>query len=302
MNRFFGELRLERIEKLLFRGQSVDPGWGRLYGGHVLGQALAAAQQTVGANYPVHSCHSYFLRPGAVDVPVIYDVELIREGRTITTRRVAAIQHGKPILFMTASFQVDDGSCDTSFLEHQHPSMPDVPPPEALLPESAHLREYSDKIPRSVRDLFLGKNRIELRPVEFKNPFGFEPSEPTKHMWMRATEVMPDDDQNFHQCVLAYASDFHIIPTALHPHGLTPWQREVNCASVDHSIWFHKPAKIRMDTDWLLYSIDAPVTSRGRGFARGQFFSRAGELIASTAQEGVLRRANNPMPTFDPKK
>jgi len=295
-SRFLTELRLERIEKLLFRGVAVDPGWGRLYGGHVLGQALGAAQHTVPDGRPVHSCHSYFLRPGDVNVPVVYDVELIRDGRTMTTRRIAAIQNGKPILFMSASFQIDDGSADDPrFLEHQFPPMPDVPAPEDLVAESHHLKDYAHLIPAAVRERFLGNRPIKIRPVVFNHPLGFPPCDPIKHVWMRTTAEVPEDDQAFHLRTLAYASDLNLIPTALQPHGKSPWQKEIVCASVDHSIWFHKPAKIRLDKDWVLYSCDAPITSRGRGLARGQFFTRAGELVASTAQEGMLVRAENSM-------
>ena len=296
-HKILSELRLERIERFLFRGQPFDPGWGRLYGGHVLGQALGAAQATVGDSRPINSCHSYFIRPGKVDIPIVYDVELIRDGRTMTTRRVSAIQNGKPILFMTASFQIDDGRLnDPAFFEHQFPQgMPDVPPPEDLIAETEHLKGFEHIIPPAVRDKFLGERPIELRPLEFKSPLGFEPCEPTKHVWMRATQALPADDASFQHCVMAYASDLNLIPTILNPFGASPWQREVNCASLDHSIWFHKPGNIFMDKDWILYSIDAPITSRGRGLARGKFFTREGELIASTAQEGMVRRGNSTM-------
>ncbi|AQP99939.1 MULTISPECIES: acyl-CoA thioesterase II [Pseudoalteromonas] len=273
-------LTLEEIEQGLYRGQSQDLGFGAVFGGQVMGQALSAAKETLPEGRIVHSLHSYFLRPGDPAKPIVYDVETIRDGKSFSTRRVKAIQYGKPIFYMTASFQgKEDG------LSHQA-TMPDVPEPEELRSSLEFYQEHASHIPEAIRNKFIREMPIEMRPVTFHNPFKPEAMEPVKHIWFKANGDMPDD-QRIHNYLLAYASDFEFLPTALQPHGVSFMQPNMQVATIDHAMWFHRP--FRMD-DWILYSIDSPIASSGRGLVRGQFFDRLGNLIASTMQEGVMRQ------------
>lgn len=272
-------LALEQIEQGLYRGQSQDLGFAALFGGQVMGQALSAAKGTVAEDRPVHSFHSYFLRPGDARKPIVYDVEVIRDGGSTSTRRVKAIQHGRPIFYLNASFQLE-----MSGFEHQHP-MPDVAGPEDLISEHQLAMQLKDHIPATVRDRFLAEKPIEIRPVELVNPLAPEKTEAKRYAWIKANGTMPEDFR-VHNYLLAYASDFGFLPTALHPHGRSFLDPNMQVATIDHSMWFHH--KFRMD-DWLLYAIDSPAASGGRGLVRGQFFTRDGQLVASTAQEGVIR-------------
>jgi acyl-CoA thioesterase-2 len=280
-------LSLERIEENLFRGQSQDLGWGQVFGGQVLGQALSAAAQTVPDERPVHSLQAYFLRPGDASKPIVYDVDRSRDGSSFTTRRVVAVQNGKPIFHMSASFQVDEPG-----FEHADP-MPDVPGPDGLRTELELWSEHQERIPRRMRARVLAERPIELRPVEPMDVFNPVPKAPQHSMWVKATGTLPDDAA-VHRYLLAYCSDFSFIPTALRPHGASWVDPTLQVASIDHVMWFHRPFRI---DDWLLHVMESPSASGSRGFVRGRFFDRAGRLVASTAQEGLLRRRPPAEPT-----
>lgn len=240
-------LDLEKIEEGIFRGQSEDLGLRQVFGGQVVGQAIYAAKQTVPAERTVHSFHSYFLRPGDSSKPIIYDVETLRDGNSFSARRVSAIQNGKPIFYMTASFQSQEEG-----FEHQN-TMPDVPPPEGLMSETDIARQFSHLIPEKVREKFIGPQPIEMRPVKFHNPLQGSVEEPNRYVWFRANGKMPDD-LRVHQYLLGYASDFNFLPTALQPHGIGFLEPGMQIATIDHSMWFHRP--FRLD-DWLLYAVES---------------------------------------------
>ncbi|AIN18292.1 MULTISPECIES: acyl-CoA thioesterase II [Yersinia] len=272
-------LDLEKIEEGIFRGQSEDLGLRQVFGGQVVGQAIYAAKQTVPIDRLVHSFHSYFLRPGDSSKPIIYDVETLRDGNSFSARRISAIQNGKPIFYMTASFQSQENG-----FEHQN-TMPDVPPPEGLMSETEIARQFAHLIPEKVREKFIGNQPIEMRPVKFHNPLQGSKAEPNRYVWFRANGQMPDD-LRVHQYLLGYASDFNFLPTALQPHGIGFLEPGVQIATIDHSMWFHRP--FRLD-DWLLYAVESTSASGARGFVRGQIYNREGVLVASTVQEGVIR-------------
>ncbi len=272
-------LTLERLEENLYRGESRDIGGPNVFGGQVLGQALYAASQTVEGR-DVHSLHAYFLRPGDKNAPVDYEVERTRDGNSYATRRVVAIQRGKPIFNMAASFQIREEG-----IEHQF-AMPEVPDPEKLLNMTELARQTLAEIPEKLSRFLSWQRPVEFRPVQPIHPLHPEPCPPFREMWMRANCVLPDDPA-MHKVLLAYASDFSLLGTALLPHALTFSQGEIRAASLDHAMWFHRD--LRMD-EWLLYSMDSPSTSHGRGFSRGNFFSREGKLVASVAQEGMIRK------------
>jgi acyl-CoA thioesterase-2 len=272
-------LELERLELNLFRGQNRDIGSGRLFGGQVLAQALMAAARTVDEGRTAHSLHGYFMLAGDLDIPVVYQVDRIRDGRSFTTRRVLAIQEGREIFTMTASFHLAEPG-----IEHAAP-MPRVPAPEELPRELDLVRAMADRIPEPLRDIYTQDRPIDFRTVDPVDPFAPEPRDPVKHMWFRAEGAMPDDPV-LHQAVLAYASDYGLLGTALLPHRLSYLMRRVQAASLDHAVWFHRPCRV---DDWLLYSMDAPAAAGARAFARGQIFTRDGVLAASTAQEGLIR-------------
>jgi len=271
-------LDLEKLEENLFRGQSPDAGWQRVFGGQVIGQALVAATRTVDGRAP-HSLHGYFLLPGDPKIPIIYDVERIRDGRSFTTRRVKAIQHGQPIFTLSASFQVEEQGFSHDI------AMPSVLDPDDLPTEQEIRARVMPLMPDPVRKYFERERPIELRPIEFKRYMSREALEPKFNVWIRATGPLPDDPA-IHQAVLAYASDMTLLDSTLVAHGRTVFEREVQAASLDHSLWFHRP--FRAD-DWLLYAQESPFTGGARGFARGSIFTREGKLIASVAQEGLIR-------------
>jgi acyl-CoA thioesterase-2 len=272
-------LDLEALEENLFRGRSPQSSWQRVFGGQVIGQALVAACRTVQDRAP-HSLHAYFLRPGDPAIPIIYDVERVRDGGSFSTRRVKAIQHGQPIFVLSASFQKEEPG-----LAHGMP-MPDVPKPEDLPPESALREKMMPLLPSAVRRYFEQERPIELRPVQYERWFTREPKPPVFHVWIRATGRLPDDPV-LHQCVLAYASDMTLLDSTLIAHGRSVFEPGIQAASLDHALWFHRP--FRAD-EWLLYAQDSPSSGGARGFARGSIFSRSGELIASVAQEGLVRQ------------
>ncbi len=279
---------LEPLEKNLFRGQSPQQGWQRVFGGQVIGQALQAATRTVEDRY-VHSLHSYFLLPGDPAAPIIYEVDRLRDGGSFTTRRIIAIQHGRAIFAMTASFQKQEPG-----LDHQV-AMPDLPAPEDLPNEQELKAKFIDSLPANIKTYWSMDRPIEMRPVDSSRffapamppphgaPTGSNP--PVQHIWMRATGRLPDD-LPLHQCVLAFASDFTLLDTALVAHGRRTFDPELQMASLDHAVWFHRP--FRAD-EWLLYVQDSPSTSGARGLCRGLVYTRSGVLVASVAQEGLMR-------------
>ncbi len=272
-------LELEPIEHNIYRGRNRDIGSGRIFGGQVLAQALVAARRTVEADRPAHSMHGYFILPGDLEVPVVYFVDRLRDGRSYTTRRVTAIQHGRAIFNMSASFhRLEEGP------SHQA-SIPEVPPPEELRPELELIRAQADRIPEELRPILTQDRPLDYRPVDPVDPFAPEPRPPLRQAWVRTVGTV-DDDPLHHQAVLAYASDYGLLGAALQPLGRTFRDPDVMAATLDHAIWFHRP--FRTD-EWLLYAMESPVACGGRGFTRGTFFTRQGELIASVAQEGVLR-------------
>lgn len=281
-------LTLERIEENIFRGQSQNLGWGRVFGGQVVGQALSSAEQTVPEGRAVHSLHGYFLRPGDANKPIVYTVDPIRDGKSFTTRRVVAVQGGVAIFSLSASFQIDEPG-----LDHQAVEMPDVQGPEELLNERELGKRYLDRLPDAVRDKLpkamkervVAERPIEVRPIGPIDPMNPGVREPIKHVWFRANGELPDSP-NLHQYLLAYASDFHLLGTSMMPHDVSWLTPGMQVASLDHAMWFHRP--FRFD-DWLLYDMDAPSSQNARGLARGRWFTRDGVLVASTAQEGLIR-------------
>lgn len=273
-------LRLERLEQNLFRGQSQDLGWGNVFGGQVLGQALSAAEQTVPGDRAVHSMHGYFLRTGDAKRPIIYEVDPIRDGKSFTTRRVVAVQGGCAIFSMSASFQKQEEG-----FEHQA-QMPEAKGPEGLSSEQELARAHADRIPAPLRERAIADRPIEIRMVDPYSPLRPERRPPHRLVWYKAMDALPDDP-SVHRWLLAYASDFHFLGTAMQPHGVSWLTPGMQVASLDHAIWFHRP--FRMD-EWLLYVVDSPSASSARGLARGQFFTRDGVLVASTMQEGLMRK------------
>jgi len=271
-------LRLERIEDNIFRGESRDIGSAQVFGGQVLGQALSAAQHTVDGRV-AHSLHAYFLRRGDMDAPILYDVDRSRDGGSFSVRRVVAIQHGRPIFNFAASFQVPEQG-----MSHQA-SMPDVPGPDGL-PDSTEVpQEVLEQIPQKMRRYLTEKRPFEFRPVRATNFTKAEKLPPVKHIWIRTVDTLPDE-LALHQNLLAYVSDYELLGTATLPHGLLFGRDRVMMASLDHALWFHRDMRV---DEWLLYSTDSPNASGARGYARGQFFTTDGVLVASTAQEGLMR-------------
>ncbi len=278
-----GLLELETLEVNLFRGESRDIGSPQVFGGQVLGQALNAASRTVTGRM-VHSLHAYFLRRGDFKAPIIYQVDRSRDGASFSNRRVIAIQHGEQIFNMTCSFQVEE-----SGLEHQV-QMPDVPAPEGLADTSRVAPELLEKLPERVRRLLETARPFEFRAVR---PLDARPAAgraPSRQVWFRAVAAVPED-QTLQRCLLAYVSDFHLLETATLPHGISHLSGKAQVASIDHAMWFHRP--LRVD-EWLLYDVDSPSASGARGFARANVFARDGTLVASTAQEGLVRVASPP--------
>jgi len=272
-------LHLEQIEENIFRGQSQDMGFGNIFGGQVLGQSLSAVAQTVPKDRCVHSLHGYFLRPGDPRRPIVYQVDCIRDGKSFTTRRAVAIQKGRAIFSMSASFQIAEPG-----FEHQA-DPPEVPGPEELRSELAMARQVQDKIPESIRAKFICDRPIEIRPVNPVNPFAPKKKKPLRYAWLKTIGSIPDDPV-IHKYMLAYASDFGLVGTSLYPHGHTYWESAMQVASLDHTMWFHTDFRI---DQWLLYAMNSPSASGARGLNHGQVFTRDGQLVASVAQEGLIR-------------
>lgn len=275
-------LDLEPLEVNLFRGQSRDIGGKAVFGGQVIGQALVASTRTVEGRWP-HSLHAYFLRPGDMARPIVYEVDRVRDGKSFSARRVQAVQGGEVLLSMICSFQVPEPG-----FEHQAP-MPDVPAPESLRSQPELVKEWLAAVPQvppRIREAFERRTAVEFRPVEPRNPLVPQVDSPRQSYWVRANGKLPDAPL-LHACVLAYASDFSLLSTALRPHGVSWLTPGLAVASIDHALWFHRPFRI---DDWLLYAMDSPTAQGGRGLSRGQFFDRAGRLVVSVAQENLMRR------------
>lgn len=272
-------LDLERIEDNIFRGQTRATGQRSIFGGLVAAQSLMAASRTVPEERPVHSLHAYFLRPGDFSVPIIYDVDRIRDGKSFTTRRVVAIQHGRAIFSIAASFQVEEEG-----VEHQR-DMPEAPDPETLESDDAIRRSFAHRIPERFRSAFLQERPVEFRPVIPANPFETEPQEPLRRAWFRVPDEV-DVDEHMNRAILTFSSDFGLLGTGMLPHGMNFFQPHVQSASIDHAMWFHRP--FRCD-EWLFYDCRSPSASGARGLNFGHIYRRDGTLVASVAQEGLMR-------------
>jgi acyl-CoA thioesterase-2 len=282
----FNHLELETLDENLYRSAHKSEGWMRVYGGQVLAQSLLSASRTVPEDRHVHSLHAYFLRPGDLKHPIIFQVDRIRDGKSFTTRRVVAIQHGKAILNMSCSFQVPEPG-----LSHQA-LMPDVPPPEQCADRKQMAEHFRGRISEALLERFSRQFAVDLRHVDVNSLFDTSPKEPVTSVWFRLNTTLPEH-YPFHAHLLAYASDMTLLQTCLRPHGQSLFDPKLQVASLDHTMWFHRP--FRMD-DWLLYSQDSPSSSQARGFNRGNIFTRDGILVASVCQEGLIRvnNENNP--------
>jgi len=271
-------MELETLEVNLFRGESRDIGTPRVFGGQVLAQSVIAASRTVDEG-TIHSLHAYFLRAGDSTAPIVYDVDRNRDGRSFKSRRVVAIQHGRPIFTLAASFQLEQEGLDHQF------EMPDVPMPEDLPSESNVSEEQLQQVPQLLRRWFTRTGPFDFRSVKKVDVFNPRPQPPRQDIWFRLNEKIDAPDL-MHRALMAYASDFHLVGTATLPHGISFIQDDLTMASLDHAMWFHRPARV---DDWLLYSCDSPSSSGGRGLARGSIYDRSGRLVASAAQEGMIR-------------
>jgi len=277
-------LELERLEVNLFRGESRDIGSPQVFGGQVLGQALVAASRTVEGRQ-CHSLHAYFLRPGDFNAPIVYDVDRSRDGKSFTSRRVVAIQHGEQIFHMSASFQVaEDG------VEHETP-MPPTAPPEQVADLDTYAEQCPECLPAFAQRFFEHTRPIEFRPLQLPNFLDATPRPPLKAVWFRTVDRVPSDDPVLHRCLLAYISDYNLLDTAVLPHGAAGLRMQM--ASIDHAVWFHRPFRV---DDWLLYATESPSASGARGLSRGAIYTRSGQLVASTAQEGLMRVRDAPRP------
>ncbi len=273
-------LDLERLEANLFRGQTQTLGWQRVYGGLVLSQALVAAIRTVEADRIAHSMHGYFLLGGEPGSPIVYDVERVRDGSSFNTRRVKAIQHGRPIFVLSVSFQKQEES-----YSHQA-QMPTVPAPEDLPSVEDLLQQFGDKLPENLRSYWQRDRPFEFRPVDFTRYVKRANAIPRQDIWVRASAAVADD-ANLHRVLLAYASDFTLLDTALIAHGKLAFDTDIQLASIDHALWLHGP--VRAD-EWLLYSQESSFAGGARGYCTGKLFTRGGQLVASVAQEGLIRQ------------
>ena len=271
-------MELETLEVNLFRGESRDIGTPRVFGGQVLAQSVIAASRTVDEG-TIHSLHAYFLRAGDAKAPIVYDVDRNRDGRSFKSRRVVAIQHGRPIFTLAASFQLEQEGLDHQF------EMPDVPMPEDLPSEGNIPEERLQQVPQLLRRWFTRTGPFDFRPVKKVDVFNPRPQPPQQDIWFRLSEKIDAPDL-MHRALMAYASDFHLVGTATLPHGISFIQDDLTMASLDHAMWFHRPARV---DDWLLYSCDSPSSSGGRGLARGSIYDRSGRLVASAVQEGMIR-------------
>ncbi|CAM3851123.1 acyl-CoA thioesterase II [Avibacterium endocarditidis] len=279
LNQLIDLLKLEQLDDFLFRGQSQDLGLRQVFGGQVVAQALSAAIQVAPQDRILHSCHAYFLAPGDSQHPIIYDVEVLREGHHFTAMRVKAIQHNQAICHITASFQMEEEGFD-----HQS-SMPNVGEPDSFMAESVALQKLAQYIPEPIRDKFTAERPFDIRTKYINNPFQGKTLPPEQYVWVKANGEVPHN-RAIQQCLLAYFSDFHPLLTALHPHKKGFLEAGMKLATIDHSIWFHRAGDLN---DWLLYAIESPNAFGARGLSRGQIFDRQGRLIATTQQEGLIR-------------
>ena len=279
MDELLSILDLERLEHNLYRGRSPQVERQRVFGGQTIAQALVAAQRTVEPDRFVHSLHGYFMRPGDIRVPIVYEVDRIRDGGSFTTRRVLAIQHGQAIFSLEASFQVDEKG-----LEHQFALPDDVPPPEGLLTQR-QLLERAERVPEAVRRFWARERPLELRPVNLQHYESRDKLPPRQNVWIRLGGPVPDD-RALQSVLLAYLSDMTLLDTSTFAHGRGLFDPDIQAASLDHSMWFHRPHSL---DGWLLYAQDSPSSSGSRGFSRGTLYARDGTLIASMAQEGLIR-------------
>ena len=285
MKELLSILDLERLEHNLYRGRSPQTGWQRVFGGQVIGQALVAAQRTVEPDRHVHSLHCYFMLPGDPTVPIVYEVDRIRDGGSFTTRRVVAIQHGHAIFTLAASFQVQEHG-----MEHQMPMPLGVPQPETLKTQHELLQEVAGDIPEAIRRFWAKERPLEVKPVNIEHYTTRDRLEPRQYVWMRVTGDVPDD-RALQVAILAYLSDMTLLDTANFAHGRTGFDPDLQMASLDHAMWFHRPHAL---DDWLLYAQDSPNMIGSRGLSRGFLYGRDGRLIASVAQEGLIRQRTRP--------
>lgn len=285
MDELLDILDLEQLEHNLYRGRSPKLDWQRIFGGQTIAQALVAAQRTVESERHVHSLHGYFMRPGDTKVPIIYEVDRIRDGGSFTTRRVVAIQHGQAIFSLEASFQLDEVG-----LEHQVPMPLDVPAPDTLLSQRELLGKFGEAVPDGIKRYWERDRPIEMKPVMLKHYTSREKLEPKQNIWIRTTGPVPADRAT-QAAVLAYLSDMTLLDTSTFAHGRAIFDRDIQAASLDHAMWFHRSHPL---DDWMLYTQDSPSTQGSRGFTRGSLFARDGTLIASVAQEGLIRLKRSP--------
>lgn len=284
MQELLAILDLERLEHNLFRGRSPQTAWQRVFGGQTIGQALVAAQRTVEADRQVHSLHGYFMRPGDTQVPIVYEVDRIRDGGSFTTRRVVATQHGKAIFSLEASFQLREPG-----LDHQFPMPLDVPPPEELKTQR-ELLDHMENVPDIIRRFWARERPLEIKPVNLEHYVSREKLPPKQNIWLRTTGPVPDS-WPLKAAVLAYLSDMTLLDTSTFAHGRAIFDPDLQVASLDHAMWFHREHAL---DDWLLYTQDSPSASGARGFTRGAIYGRDGVLIASVAQEGLIRPRTKP--------
>ena len=279
MQELLSILDLEKLEHNLYRGRSPKVNWQRVFGGQTIAQSLVAAQRTVEPDRHVHSLHAYFMRPGDITVPIIYEVERLRDGGSFTTRRVTAIQHGHAIFSLEASFQVDEQG-----LEHQVAMPRDVPGPERLKTQR-ELLDHAEHVPEIIRRYWARERPLEIKPVTLEHYTSREKLPPEQNIWLRTTGAVPAD-RAMQTAVLAYLSDMTLLDTSTFPHGRAVFDPDLQVASLDHAMWFHRPHPL---DGWLLYTQDTPSSSGSRGFTRGAIYGEDGTLIASVAQEGLIR-------------
>ena len=274
---------MEKIEQGLYRGQSWDLGFRALFGGQVLGQSIAAAYKTVEEGRIIHSLHSYFLLPGDAQKPVIYDIENVRDGRSFSSRRVKAIQNGRTIFDMTASFHSPEPG-----LEHQFAAMPKVPDPEDVAQDIRFYEDNYEQLSERMKESLSYHRPVDIRTVDSANSYTAEKRDPKRSIWLKGRDKL-DSPLQVHQASLAYASDYHFLSTSLQPHGLAVHDKSLRLATIDHAMWFHKPFKF---DDWLLYEMESPFSGAGRGLVQGKIFDKHGTLVATTVQEGLMRRVS----------
>ena len=272
---------LEKIEEGLYRAQSWDLGFRALFGGQVLGQSIAAAYQTVEPDRTIHSFHSYFLLPGDASKPVLYDIENVRDGRSFSARRIKAIQNGRTIFDMTASFQIAEPG-----LEHQFTDMPSAPEPDTVAPDIRFYEDNYDKLSQSMKEALSYHRPVEVHTIDSANAYVAKKRDPLRNLWIRGRDKL-DAPLAMHQASLAYASDYHFLSTCLQPHGLSVQDKSLRLATIDHAMWFHKPFKF---DEWLFYQMESPFSGNGRGLVQGKIYNKQGELVATAVQEGLMRQ------------